>query len=209
MNQAQAAQIVRQAWQNAVGRAPTELERTYAQAIAWLENQYGRAGQFGQLAANGQFNWGSLHARTSPPNCGPGAAAGTDVRPVCFLVFPDDVSAATVFIRNLTTKWPTIPAMAGTPEDVARAMRKPPAYYEGPPGTEDQKIAYYAGAIRNAIAAIGRGTPVPPIPSSSASPSSSSHALFWLAVLGGSAYAVHYLYGGKTVRALGQKVTIP
>ena len=133
MNHADARAIVVEAWRRVHGRDPTDLEAAYTQAIAWGENQYGRAkGQFANLAAKGMFNWGSLHARGTPPNCSAGAAPGTDVGKVCFLVFPDDVSAAAAFIRVLTKQhWPTVAAMAGSPEDVARAMRVPPPYYEG------------------------------------------------------------------------------
>jgi hypothetical protein len=192
--------IIRQAWQSAVGREATDLEAAYAQAIAWGENRYGRAGQFANFAADGDFNWGSLHARTRPPDCGPGARAGVDVRPVCFLVFPSDVQAATVFVRNLTTRWPVIPAMKGSPEDVARAMRSGPnpPYYEGPAGTEDEKVAAYANLIRSSLRAIASGAPVPEIPSGGG-----SSGLRWLLALGALGAGTYYLAatpGGASLR---------
>ncbi len=195
MNQREAQAIVREAWQRIHGRAPTDLETTYTQAIAWLENQYGRARQFGELAADGKFNWGSLHARGTPPNCGPGSAPGVDLRPVCFQVFPTDVAAAAAFVRVLTKQhWPTVEAMTGSPEDVARAMRKAPAYYEGPPGTEDQKVTAYANAIRGGIRAIATQAPVPPIPTGK--PSGGVPTWLLLAgLLGGAGYVYVQRYG--------------
>ena len=132
MTHSEAKKIIQDAWRRVHGRDATDLETVYTQAIAWLESRYGRAGQFGKLAAEGHFNWGSLHARGTPPDCPANAVEGFDVRPVCFLSFPDDVAAATAFVRVLTKQhWPTIDAMEGTPEDVATAMRVRPAYYEG------------------------------------------------------------------------------
>ncbi len=85
---------------------------------------------------------------------------GVDQGPVCFRAFPSDVEAAAYFISVLTKgHWPVVAAMEGSPEDVARAMRVPPAYYAGPAGTEDEKAAYYAKAITNAIHAIGSSPP--------------------------------------------------
>lgn len=191
MTHAEARRIIQDAWRRVHGRDATDLETAYTQAIAWLESQYGRAGQFGRFAADGQFNWGSLHARGTPPDCPANSVEGFDVRPVCFLAFPDDVSAAAAFVRVLTKQhWPTIDAMTGTPEDVATAMRVKPAYYEGPPGTEDQKVAAYAGAIRRALSDIGRSAPVPAIPSRSAASS-----LLLLGLLGAAGYGMYRTYG--------------
>lgn len=192
LSHADARRIVIEAWRRVHGRDPTDLEAAYTQAIAWGENQYGRFGQFGAMAARGQFNWGSLHARGRPPDCPAGSAPGTDVGKVCFLVFPDDVSAAAAFVRVLTKQhWPTIEAMAGTPEDVARAMRVPPAYYEGAPGTEQQKISAYAGLIRRSLDDVRRGAPVPAIPS--AAPA--SRWILPALVLGGAGYLYYRSYG--------------
>lgn len=197
LSHAEARDIVVSAWHRVHGREPTELEAAYTQAIAWGENQYGRARQFGSLAANGQFNWGSLHARGTPPNCPAGSAPGTDVGKVCFLVFPDDVSAAAAFVRVLTKQhWPTIVAMTGTPEDVARAMRAPPAYYEGPKGTEEQKVASYAGLIRQSLDEIRRGAPVPAIPPGTSS--SAGRLLPALLLAAGVGYLYYRAYGVPT-----------
>ena len=157
LSHAQAANIIVQAWQRVHGRAPTHNELVYTQAVALLETGYGRLGQFGLLAARGQFNWGALERRRNADGtCPPGTAAGTDLGQVCFFVFPDDVSAATAFIKLLTKgHWPTIPAMKGTAEDVATAMRAPPPYYTGTAHTEAEKISAYANGIKNALKTIG------------------------------------------------------
>lgn len=187
MTHAQAAEIIRQAWRQVHGRDPTANEQDYAQAIAFLETQYGRGGQFAKMAAQGQYNWGALHGRGTPPNCAPGSAPGIDQGSVCFLVFPSDVDAAAAFIRILTkTHWPVVEAMQGTPEDVARAMRKSPPYYTGTAATEDAKVAQYAGAIRNAIRAIGSEPPE--------AGGSGGSSFLWLLALGGAGYAA-YRYG--------------
>ncbi len=191
MNHTEARKIIQDAWRRVHGRDPSDLETAYTQAIAWLESQYGRAGQFGKLAAEGHFNWGSLHARGAPPNCPPNAVEGFDVRPVCFLAFPDDVSAAAAFVRVLTKQhWPTVAAMEGTPEDVATAMRKAPAYYEGPPGTETQKVAAYANAIRRGLSDMARNVPVPAIPTRSATSS-----LLLLGLVGAAGYGMYRAFG--------------
>lgn len=160
MTHSEAREIVRQAWRRVHGRDPTDRELAYTQAIASLETGYGRAGQFGALAARGQYNWGALERRRLPSGeCPDGTAAGTDEGPVCFYVFPSDVEAAAAFIRNLTTRhWPTLQAMnQGEAEDVARAMREPPAYYTGIAGSEDEKVRAYANGIRTQLRAIGAG----------------------------------------------------
>lgn len=188
MNQADARRIVIDAWRRVHGRDPTPLEASYTQAIAWGENQYGRAGQFARFASEGAFNWGSLHARGTPPNCPPGSIEGVDVRPTCFLAFRDDVSAAAAFVRVLTKQRPAVlVAMEGSPEDVATAMRLPPAYYEGPPGTEKQKVQAYANLIRGSLEAVRSGAPVPSIPSRGGS------SFPWLLALGALG-AGGYLY---------------
>jgi hypothetical protein len=157
LSHAEARRIVAQAWQQVHGRSPTTNELNYTQAIALLETGYGRAGQFAQMAAQGQYNWGALERRRPQGGeCPPGTAPGQDQGDVCFLVFPSDVEAAAVFIRNLTKRhWPTVQAMKGSPEDVARAMRVQPAYYTGNPGSEESKVNYYASAIRNGVRSIG------------------------------------------------------
>ena len=152
-----ARQIIQDAWRRVHGQNPSERETLYTQAIALFETGYGRSGQFGQLADRGLYNWGALHGRINPDGtCPPGTAPGTDIRQVCFLVFRSDVEAAAAYIQRLTkTHWPTINAMRGSPEDVARAMRTPPAYYEGFAGSEASKVSTYANAIRGAVKNIG------------------------------------------------------
>lgn len=157
MNHSAAAAIIRSAWRRVHGRDPSAAERSFAQAIAFLETGYGRAGQHGKLAAVGLYNWGNVElARESDGPCPEGWAPGVDVGPVCFRVSTSDEEAAAVFLRALTLRhWPVIEAMSGDAWDVAKAMRAPPAYYAGTGGTEAERIASYAAAIRGALRAMG------------------------------------------------------
>lgn len=157
----EAWQIVADAWRDEHGRSPTYNEALYTQAVALLETGYGRAGQFRALADRGLHNWGALErSRNADGSCPEGTVSGTDLGNVCFFVYPTDRAAARALIRTLTKKhWPTIEAMRGTPEDVARAMRVPPAYYAGYGGTEADRVASYAGAIRGSAAQIAQQVP--------------------------------------------------
>ena len=157
MTHAEAREIIRRAWRRVHGRDPSERELVYAQAIAALETGYGRSGQFAAMAARGRYNWGALQRpRNSDGSCPSGTEPGFDVGAKCFLVFDSDEEAAAEFLRLLTTRhWPVVQAMRGSPEDVATAMRVRPAYYEGLGGSEQDRISYYARAIRNAAAAAG------------------------------------------------------
>jgi hypothetical protein len=157
----EAWQIVADAWRDEHGRSPTYKEALYTQAVALLETGYGRAGQFRALADRGLHNWGALErSRNADGSCPEGTAPGTDLGKVCFFVYPTDRAAARAFIRTLTKRhWPTIEAMRGTPEDVARAMRVPPAYYGGTSGTEADRVAAYAAAIRGGASQIASQVP--------------------------------------------------
>lgn len=171
MTHAEAREIIRQAWRMVHGRAPTEAELTYAQAIALLETGYGRTGQFAAMAARGQYNWGALQRRPGPGGCPPNTAPGNDQGSVCFYVYNTDVEAAAAYLRVLTKRhWPVVQAMRGSPEDVARAMRVPPPYYTGVSGGEQDRINAYANAIRNGIRRSGSAAPVPTSGSGSALP---------------------------------------
>jgi hypothetical protein len=136
---AEANQIVKRAFQKIAGRAASDQEAAYCQAVAWLETMYGRGGQFATLFAKGTVNWGALEtARPSSGVCPPGTSLGTDQGQVCFFVYPSDDAAAEAFLTTLLTanrtpgKSPVqakmIQAMAGSPLDVASAM-KDFAYY--------------------------------------------------------------------------------
>ena len=154
----EARQILRRAWQLVHDRSPTESELAYAQAVAWLETGYGRAGQFAALADRGIFNWGAIQrARNPDGSCPQGTTPGIDAgNPRCFYAFPSDLEAARRYLWELT-KNParsnrvaaTLRAMAsGSPEDVASALKVAPAWYEAP-------VATYARAVRNALGATG------------------------------------------------------
>lgn len=207
MNQSDAKAIVQQAWTQVYGSAPTDSQTAYTQAVAWFENQYGRAGQFAALAANGRYNWGSLHANGKPPDCPIGSAPGSDLGQVCFKVFRSDVDAAAAFIRELTqnTKYNrarVLAAMSGTPTDVAQAMYDS-SYYQGAPGTTvPQKVAAYAAGIQRALTQIGAGAAVP---NAAGGASNSANTLLSVALGAGAAYGAYWLFykGGaeKTVSA--------
>ena len=158
MTHAEAREIILRAWRRVHGRNPSERELVYAQAIASLETGYGRTGQFAAMAARGKYNWGALQrVPGADGSCPPGTEPGLDAsRPRCFLVFDSDEEAAAEFLRLLTKRhWPVVSAMRGTPEDVATAMRVRPVYYEGLGGSEQDRITYYANAIRGAARAAG------------------------------------------------------
>ena len=191
LSHAQAARIIGDAWRRVHGRAPTLAERVYAQAIAYLETGYGRAGQFGPLSDRGYFNWGALQTRQPAGGvCPAGTVPGNDQGSVCFYAYRSDDAAAEAFIRTLTTRhWPVIAAMRSSPEAVARAMRVPPVYYAGTTGTEEDRIARYATAIRNAIRNIGERVPA----------GAAASFLPWLA-LAGAGYAAYRWLGPPAPR---------
>lgn len=176
-----ARSILYQAWQATWGRAPSASELAYSQAIARFETGYGRAGQFGRMADQGQYNWGALERQPVNGQCPAGTVPGNDLGSVCFYAFPSDLAAANSFLQTLTKSGArgraTLAAMqTGTPTDVATAMRVSPPYYSGAPGaSESQKIATYAKGISNSLAAIGASNLVPSGPSS---------ALPWLIAAG-------------------------
>jgi len=188
LSHAQARPIVIAAWRGIWGRDPTEREVVYSMAVAALETGYGRAGQFGQLAARGGYNWGALETRPAEDGvCPPGTMAGTDQGSVCFYVYASDEEAARAFLRSLTQSFPArasaiVAAMNnGDPIDVARAMRTPPAYYAGTAATEEGKVQAYAAAIQNQLNQItGGGLPPPNTPASGGG----SSLLPWLALVG-------------------------
>ena len=177
LTNAQARAILTSAFRTTMGRTPSSSELSYCQAVAFLENRYGRAGQFAAMAADGDYNWGSLHARGSPPDCPAGSRAGSDQGQVCFQVYPTDEQAAAAFLRVLVRNRPSVlAAMSGSPEDVAHAM-KSTGYYAAPEAT-------YAAAIRSALKITG-GT--------FGGSSSSNLLLVALAIGGAIAYSEGYL----------------
>jgi len=202
LSHAQARDIVAQAWRQVHGRAPTEAELAFTQAIALLETGYGRVGQFAAMADRGQFNWGALE-RAMPASgvCPPGTVPGQDIGNVCFLVFSSDVDAAAQFVRTLTKRhWPVIQAMndVGTPEAVATAMRVPPPYYTGRSGSNEDRINAYAAAIRNALGQIGAPAQF--------GGTSSSNWLTWALILSGAGLAGYWWWDSSGRRQYGHYV---
>lgn len=193
-----ATPIVRDAWMKLWGREGTPNEILYSQAIASFETGYGRIGQFADFAKQGKYNWG---AEQRKPNidgtCPINFVLGKDQGNVCFYVYSSDVDAAANFLRTLTksTLRPdTVAAMAGTPEDVAKAMRgpNPPAgaYYAGLPNTtEEQKIQTYANGIRARAKVIGsalQNAPLNPPQELTVKPNYAAYAGLILAMAGGA-----------------------
>ena len=193
---AQAAAIIREEWPKIHGREATNNEVLFTQAVALLETGYGRAGQHGEFAKQGLFNWANIEKIRQGDTCEPGWVAGKDQGNVCFRVYPSDNEAASALIKTLTTRhWPVIEAIRdeATPEAVAHAMKVKPAYYAA-----DE--ALYAKAIGNAIKSIGQ-----PIQQSKAQEAATTAAKSistgtTLAVggiaAGGVAYAVWKLFFG-------------
>lgn len=152
LSHATADKIIREEWVKVHGRQPTENEVMFTQAVAWLETNYGRAGQHGKLADQGLYNWANIEKKRTGETCEPGWAPGKDQGDVCFRVYPTDNEAANGLIVTLTKRhWPVLQAMAdpGTAEAVAHAMKVAPAYY----GADE---ALYAKAISNSLRAMGK-----------------------------------------------------
>lgn len=172
-----ATPIIRDAWVKLWGREGTPNEILYSQAIASFETGYGRLGQFAQFSKEGKFNWGAEQRKPNADGtCPANYVLGKDQGTVCFRYFTSDVDAAANFLRTLT-KSPLRPgvvaAMAGSPEDVARAMRgtqpntpSPTSYYTGsvaPGVTDEQRIQTYADGIRSRAKQIGAALKSAPI----------------------------------------------
>lgn len=158
---ANAKPVIREAWIKVHGKEPTAKEALYAQSVAALETGYGRLGQFAEMAKRGLYNWGGVQKSVNPDGtCPPGFALGSDQGKVCFHVYPSDAEAAAKFIWELTVnpnfnRSLVLNAMSGEPNDVAAAMYKA-KYYEGKRGTtDDEKINFYANAIRSRAKEIG------------------------------------------------------
>lgn len=168
LTHADAKRIIETAWTKVHGRAPTAKETLYTQAVAWLETNYGRVGQHAKLAAQGKYNWANIERARTGDDCPDGWSPGVDAgSKVCFRVYPTDEEAAEALIRTLTkSRWNTIPAMEGSPEDVAEAMKyaKDDPKRTGHLGYYGAPISTYARGIRNAISAIGKNVPIPVIP---------------------------------------------
>lgn len=188
VSHAQAADIIRNQWFAVHGRSPSHNEIIFTQAVAWLETNYGRAGQHGKLAANGQYNWANIEKARSGDVCPEGWAPGVDQGNVCFRVYPSDEEAARGLIEKLTkSHWPVIAAMQeGTPEAVAKAMKVKPAYYAA-----DE--ALYARAIQNSLNVMKQSPVAAP---RSVAAVTKSHGPI-IAIGSVAAFAFGYWYFGK------------
>lgn len=189
LTHAAANQILRDEWTKVWGRPATDAEIMFIQAVAWLETNYGRAGQFASWPDDGDYNWANLEKTpdadgTCPVGWRLGKDGGNDR---CFRVFASDNEAANALIKNLTKRhWPTVEAIAseGTAEAMAHAMKAAPAYYEA------SELAY-ASALKNAINAFG--LPQPPQPSRIIPPSKTRESSGWWWKLPSLAYGTYRL----------------
>lgn len=194
---AQAAAIIREEWPKIHGREATDNEVLFTQAVALLETGYGRAGQHGEFAKQGLYNWANIEKIRQGDTCEPGWIAGKDQGNVCFRVYPSDNEAAAALIKTLTTRhWPVLEAIRdeATPEAVAHAMKVKPAYYAA-----DE--ALYAKAIANAIKAIGQPIKTPQVQEAASAATKSVSTGTAIAVGGiaaiGVAATLYKLFGGK------------
>lgn len=155
MDHASARQILYDAFVRVKGREPSYLELAFSQAVALLETGYGRAGQFGNMAAQGMFNWGAL--QTVPMKdgtCPVGTYGGKDAGNArCFYYASSDEGAADSFLRTLL-KPMTLAAMATANPDAVAAAMKSYRYFEA--GVEN-----YAASLRARVLEAGYTLPTP------------------------------------------------
>jgi hypothetical protein len=128
MSHSVALAIVRDSLRRITGAEPSDASVHGAASVGWLETRYGRSGQFGKLAAQGQFNWGAVErAKLHDGSCPEGYVPGTDVGHVCFRVWPTDDAAADDYIKILINSH--VPLDQGARAQAA-AMRRA-GYYGG------------------------------------------------------------------------------
>lgn len=153
LSHAEANRIVREQFEDVVGRPATDLEAIYIQAVAWCESNYGRAdGQHSRWIDQGLYNWANIEKGTNADGgCDPGWVPGKDGGPRCFRVFQSDDEAAEALISNLTKRhWPVLQSIAreGTAQGVAHAMAAAPSYYYPATQTDENR---YANCLRGAV----------------------------------------------------------
>ena len=98
-----AANIVNQAFQQVMGRAPTPAERQIVMAVSSLESGYGRGwGKGKSNAGQGSHNWGAVQTRSkTAPQFQHGDSSAEGSYTVGFKVYPDDVAGAADVVRHL------------------------------------------------------------------------------------------------------------
>jgi hypothetical protein len=123
-----------QAFRNVMGREATPTELQYAQAVAWLETNYGQGWKGAMVGSN---NWGAVQCgKTATGTCiqyQDSRADGTKYS-VGFRAYPSAVAGAEDVVRHVFQKRPkTASALASSTPSAYRAsyaMRRE-RYYEG------------------------------------------------------------------------------
>lgn len=148
-------QAIAEGWRRVVGREPTPTELQAASAISRHETGFSTYKPFG-----GHNNFGAVQC--CKPNadgeCPPGSFLHKDSYPtdkgtsvsyaICFKSYPDAVTGASDFVRNITTRRPrTMAALAtGDAWQIAAAMYDE-RYYQGFGATREKRIEGYQKAI--------------------------------------------------------------
>jgi len=131
-----AADVMREGWRIALGRAPNEGELLYSLLVARLETSFGR-GWTGPLAASN--NWGAIQCGANAIAQGAKCIERDDTHPngtkykVGFRAYPSPAEGAADVVRHLTKYRPGVAAVMsrnGSLSEFARAMREE-KYYGG------------------------------------------------------------------------------
>lgn len=140
-----AREIVRGAWRQVFGRAPTEREAQGVQAVALFETNYGRG--------QGVNNWGSIHCvDCSDPNCSGGSdtdAAGVPYR-TCFRNYGSAEAGAADLVRTMVRGNVAAALRTGSTRAVADAMHAN-HYFELAPEKYAERLAARATTISTAL----------------------------------------------------------
>lgn len=146
---------IAEAWRRVVGRDPSPTELQAASAISRHETGFSTYKPFGghnnygavqccKPNANGECPAGSfLHKDSYPTDKGTSVSYA-----ICFKSYPDPVTGAADFVRNITTRRPrTMAALAtGDAWQIAAAMYDE-RYYQGFGATREKRIEGYQKAI--------------------------------------------------------------
>lgn len=160
MDHQQARSYITQAFQNVFGRVPTLLEAQCAQAIAWLEAQYGD-GWAHDKAGAGSHNWGAIqagagwqgktfeHADSSPKKDGTNSWYVTKFRS-----YPDDTAGASDLVLCVYSWHGRIGVMsaarAGDILGVSEELHRT-GYYEGYGASVEDRINNHHKAVVSAF----------------------------------------------------------
>lgn len=177
-----AAQILREAWTQLLGREPTEREVRMAQAIARGESYYGWPNAEKHPEWQGHHNWGASHCLARIDGkikqclqngaCVKGFLSTDKINgkpyKVCFEHNETNVDGAKRFLEVLLVKRPKVAAVfaSGDAYQVALAMRRS-SYFARTRVADEQQMQsdarYYAGAIITNDKAIASRTKTKPM----------------------------------------------